>query len=282
MLCLAAMFGWFLGILDYSQAYLNADIDEECYLRAPEYLREYDIDGTEFVWKLKKVIYGHPKGSRLWTTCLDKKLKELGYKQLQTDQCVYAKLTNWDLQNLQKDSHFAFIMVHSDDLIIMSNKKSIMQNEKQILSNVFEGIDQGDLSSFCGVEIAISDDRIVLSMEYYWKRIMKKIGILEKDKEEKPIETKVNRLDCPKQANTERKKTYLELIGSIIFGYTHCRLDLALPVGMLTRVMHSPSEGHLKQLYGLLRYLNATKDWGLRFFRDRTMEYGMKFTFFAY
>jgi hypothetical protein len=51
---------------------------------------------------------------------------------------------------------------------------------------------------------------------------------------------------------------------------------------MLTRVMHSPSEGHLKQLYGLLRYLNATKEWGLQFFRDHTMEYGMKFTFLAY
>ena len=92
-------------------------------------------------------------------------------------------------------------MVHSDDLIIISNKKSIMQNEKQILLNAFEGIDQGDLLSFCGVEIAISDDRIVLSMEYYWKRIMKKFGILEKDKEEKPIKTKVNRLDCPTKAS---------------------------------------------------------------------------------
>ena len=53
MLCLAAMFSWYLGSLDYSQAYLNADIDEECYMRAPEFLREYDVDGIEFVWKLK-------------------------------------------------------------------------------------------------------------------------------------------------------------------------------------------------------------------------------------
>ena len=73
------------------------------------------------------------------------------------------------------------------------------------------------------------------------------------------IKKKINRDDCPKQPNEERKKTYLQIIGSIIFGFTHCRLDLALPVGMLTRVMHSPSEAHLKQLYGLLKYLNATK-----------------------
>jgi hypothetical protein len=91
MLCLAAMFGWNLGSLDYSQAYLNASIDEVCYLRAPEFLREYDYDGVELIWKLKKVIYGHPKGSRLWAACLNDKLKELGFTQFATDQCVYGK-----------------------------------------------------------------------------------------------------------------------------------------------------------------------------------------------
>ena len=90
MLCFAAMFGWFIGSLDYSQAYLNADIDEECYMRAPSFLREYDEDGMEFILKLRKVIYGHPKGSRLWAECLHEKLVELGYTQFLTDQCVYG------------------------------------------------------------------------------------------------------------------------------------------------------------------------------------------------
>jgi hypothetical protein len=35
MICLSAMFGWYMGSLDYSQAYLNADIDELCVMRAP-------------------------------------------------------------------------------------------------------------------------------------------------------------------------------------------------------------------------------------------------------
>ena len=281
MLCLSAMLGWFIGSLDYSQAYLNADIDEECYLRAPEFLREYDIDGVEFVWKLKKVIYGHPKGSRLWGQCLDKKLKELGYDQLMTDQCVYAKWPKWDLKNLESDSHFVFILIHSDDLIIISNLKSIMLKEKEILLTAFEGVDQGNLSSFCGVEIETSDEKITLSMQYYWNKVMKRFNISESEKDDKPIKNKINRNDCPTKVNEERKKTYLQIIGSIIFGYTHCRLDLAFAVGMFTRVMHNPSEGHLKQLNGLLRYLNATKTWGLNFYRDKTVRYGMDFTFLA-
>jgi hypothetical protein len=282
MLCLSAMFGWHIGSLDYAQAYLNADIDEECFLRAPEFLREYDEDGTEFVWRLKKVIYGHPKGSRLWAECLHKKLTQLDFMQLATDQCVYAKWVKWNLNDLKSDSYFVFVLIHSDDLIIISNKKEKMLNEKDKLLQAFDGVDQGTLKSFCGVEIDISELKITLSMKYYWKKIMKKFGISPQDKEERPLKTKINKDDCPAITDEKRKISYLQIIGSIIFGYTHCRLDLAFPVGMLTRVMHSPSETHFKQLKDLLKYINATMDWSLNFFCDPTVYYGMKLIFFGY
>ena len=156
-----------------------------------------------------------------------------------------------------------------------------MMKEKEILLTAFEGVDQGSLSSFCGVEIETTEDKITLSMKYYWTKIMKRFEISENMQNDKPIKSKINKEDCPKSVNEERKKTYLQIIGSIIFGYTHCRLDLAFAVGMFTRVMHNPSEGHLKQLNGLLRYLNATKTWGLNFYRDKTVRYGMDFTFLA-
>jgi hypothetical protein len=282
MLCLAAMFGWFIGSLDYAQAYLNADIDEECFLRAPEFLREYDSDGIELIWRLKKVIYGHPKGSRLWAECLHEKLKQLQFTQLATDQCVYAKWVNWDRSNLKDDSYFVFVLIHSDDLIILSNKKHMMLEEKSKLLKAFEGVDQGILKSFCGVEIDIQDSKISLTMNYYWKRLMQRFGIQDHEKEQRPLKTKVSKDDCPTTPNEARKLTYLQIIGSIIFGFTHCRLDLAFPVGMLTRVMHSPNEAHLKQLMDLLKYINATKDWGLNYFRDVSVYYGMAFIFFGF
>ncbi len=92
---------------------------------------------------------------------------------------------------------------------------------------------------------------------------MKRFQISDEQKEDKPLKTKINKNDCPETTNETRKQTYLQIIGSIIFGFTHCRLDLAFPVRMLTRVMHSPSETHLKQLIDLLKYINATADWGL-------------------
>ncbi len=77
IICLSAMFSWAMGSLDYSQAYLNTDIDEICVMRAPISVRKYSPQGREYFWLLKKAIYGHPKASRLWAECLHKKILDL-------------------------------------------------------------------------------------------------------------------------------------------------------------------------------------------------------------
>ncbi len=136
--------------------------------------------------------------------------------------------------------------------------------EKEKLLKAFEGVGQGTLSSFCGVEIKISGSQISLSMKYYWKKIMKKFGISANEFEDRPLKTTIDKKDCSETTNEKRKLTYLQIIGSIIFGYTHCRLDLAFPVGMLTRVMHAPNESHMKQLMDLLKYINKTMDWSFK------------------
>jgi hypothetical protein len=43
IICLSAMFGWFMGSLDYSQAYLNADLDELCVI---SFFMEKNITGA--------------------------------------------------------------------------------------------------------------------------------------------------------------------------------------------------------------------------------------------
>ncbi len=148
VICFAAIFGWHMGSLDYSQAYLNADIDKLCIMRAPTFLREYTKSGDEMYWKLKKVIYGHPKGSRLWADCLHRKLTQLGFHQFQSDQCVYGKWENWDKTNIGTTSAITPILVHSDDLIITSNQLKTLESTKKQLLQAFEGVDQGDLRSF--------------------------------------------------------------------------------------------------------------------------------------
>jgi hypothetical protein len=286
IICLSAMFGWFMGSLDYSQAYLNANIDEICVMRAPISVREYNSRGKEYYWLLKKAIYGHPKASRLWSECLHRKLVELGFTQFLTDQCVYGKWTNWDLDSIEgneipDDSSFIFLLIHSDDIIIVSHSETIMTAAKAQLLQAFEGTDNGKLSSFCGVEVRSSKDQISLSMEYYWKKLMTKFNVRDDEIEISPLKSKILRSECPEEPDEKMKHSYLQIIGSIIYGYTHCRLDLAFPVNMLTRIMHSPAEKHYDLLRKLLHYINGTKNWTLNFYKDLTVFYGMDFVFFC-
>jgi hypothetical protein len=271
IICLSAMFGWFMGSLDYSQAYLNANIDEICVMRAPISVREYNQRGKEYYWLLKKAIYGHPKASRLWDECLHSKLVELGYTQFLTDQRVYGKWQNWDPKTIidnkiPEGSSFIFLLIHSDDIIIVSHNETTMVDAKAELLQAFAGTDNGNLSSFCGVEIRTNERQVSLSMEYYWDKLMRKFHVQEDEIENSPLKTKIKRSECPAEPDEKMKNSYLQTIGSIIYGYTHCRLDLAFPVNMLTRIMHSPAEQHYNLLRKLLHYINDTKNWTLNYF----------------
>jgi transposase InsO family protein len=286
MICLSAMFSWHLGSVDYSQAYLNADLDEICVMQAPQSVREFDENNKEYFWLLKKAIYGHPKSSRLWAECLHRKLLHMGYEQFLTDQCVYGKWTNWDNtiikgQTIPDNMSFVFLLIHSDDIIIISHKASTMNAAKADLLKAFDGTDNGNLTSFCGVEIKVKENQISLSMEYYWNKLMAKFNVPEHEVEDSPVKTKILRSECPAVPDPAIKNNYLQIIGSIIYGFTHCRLDLAFPVNLMTRVMHSPAEQHYKLLHKLLRYINGTKNWDLTFYKDVTVQYGMEFVFFC-
>jgi hypothetical protein len=254
-------------------------------MQAPASVREYDDHGNEYYWLLKKAIYGHPKSSRLWAACLHRKLLHLGYEQFLTDQCVYGKWINWNTaqvkgQSIPDNMSFVFLLIHSDDIIIISHRESVMNEAKSELLTAFEGTDNGNLTSFCGVEIRVTSNQISLSMEYYWNKLMDKFNVSAAETEDAPLKTKILRSECPNVPDPTIKNNYLQIIGSIIYGFTHCRLDLAFPVNMMTRVMHSPAEQHLKLLQKLLRYINGTKNWDLTYYKDTTLYYGMDYVFF--
>jgi hypothetical protein len=195
-------------------------------------------------------------------------------------------LINWDLNEIHDNvipqhSSFVFLLIHSDDIIITSHNSEIMNSAKAELLQAFEGTDNGILTSFCGVEIQSNEEQVSLSMEYYWDKLMRKFKVQPDEIESSPLKTKIKRSECPREPDADLKTSYLQIIGSIIYGYTHCRLDLAFPINMLTRIMHSPSEQHFNLLKKLLHYINGTKNWTLNYFRDMSVYYGMDFVFFC-
>jgi len=58
---------------------------------------------------------------------------------------------------------------------------------------------------------------------------------------------------------------YQSMIGILMYAMTATRPDIAYAVAVLSRYNHVPSNEHVVPLKRVLRYINGTKDWRLRF-----------------
>ena len=73
--------------------------------------------GNKPVLKLLKNIYGLKQAGRLWNQMLDKKIRELGYKQSSVDMCLYYKITKNTL---------ILVGIYVDDLLVTSNNVKLV------------------------------------------------------------------------------------------------------------------------------------------------------------
>jgi hypothetical protein len=67
--------------LDIVIAFMEANIDEEMYMRPPEGFRSTDTKGTELVCLLQKALYRMKQASRNWNKTITAWLEEYGFYQ---------------------------------------------------------------------------------------------------------------------------------------------------------------------------------------------------------
>ncbi|QRV97073.1 Retrovirus-related Pol polyprotein from transposon TNT 1-94 [Ceratobasidium sp. AG-Ba] len=132
---------WDLRQLDVHSAYLNADVDEELYMRQIPYFE----DGTNRVLKLKRSLYGLKQAGRMWNKLFDSKFKRIGYQACKTDACVYRRMTTRDDQ-LQ----VAILAIHVDDIMVATSTNNTDQIISELLRE-FEMRDLGPIRHFLGI-----------------------------------------------------------------------------------------------------------------------------------
>jgi hypothetical protein len=89
-LALAAYNDWEVEQVDVVTAFLEADIEEEIYMRQPEGFRHTDINGEERVCLLKKSLYGLKQAPRNWNKIITAWLEEYGFSQSMVDPGIYV------------------------------------------------------------------------------------------------------------------------------------------------------------------------------------------------
>ncbi|UYV67807.1 K02A2.6-like [Cordylochernes scorpioides] len=249
-LALAVEYNLILHQMDVQSAYLNGEIKEEIYMTQPENFvsRKY----PERVCRLKKAIYGLKQAGIVWHERLDNELKNLGLKQLQSDNCVYIK----------HDEGILLVAIYVDDLIIAAEREDTLKSFKESMKRIFKIKDLGGINCCLGIRIQMKEDgSISIDQERYIEELLAKYRM----KEAKPISTpmdsnsKLTKISSIEGENEPVKKVeYQSLIGSLIYLSVSTRPDIAYAVSALGKFSNDPRRQHWNADKRVLRYLKGT------------------------
>lgn len=147
---------------------------------------------------------------------------------------------------------------------------------KQKLKSEFEIQDLGQIKDILGIHIEREGrtGRIKLSQEKYVNELLEKFNMNSAKTVSTPIEsnTKVTKdLGPNNDEEKERMKNrpYRELIGSLIYLANATRPDIVYAANALSRFCSDPGEEHWLLAKRVLRYLKATKTYGIQYEKSK-------------
>lgn len=234
---------------DVKTAFLNGDIEEEIYMRQPPGFE----NGTN-VCKLKKSLYGLKQAARAWNKVYHEAVIGFGFNQSEVDKCLYS---------MKKGNDVCYMIVHVDDILVVSNNEQLIENFKNHIGSLFEVKAMGNVKHFLGIDVNRDQQgNYHISQQQYIEKIVEEAGLNDGKTSKYPLMTGYfrhhdeNFLEC----NNE----YRRLIGKLLYVSTNTRPDIAASVGILSQKISKPTKTDLIEVRRIIRYLNGTKNLSLK------------------
>lgn len=251
---------------DIQNAYLSAPAMEHHWTRAgPEF-------GAEFIGrpcKIVKALYGLRSSGKAFHDYLSMHIKQLGFQPSRADPDVWMKPG----VKSNGDTYWQYVITYVDDICCaMENPKEFMDLLGKRLTLKEGSVKEPDI--YLGADIKKyyiegSDDpskcRWAMSSESYVKRAiaeveieLKKVGSRLPTKVKTPMSSNYRpELDLSDELNVERQNYYQGLIGILRWICELGRIDILMPVSLMSRYLASAREGHLDQVFHIFAYLKA-------------------------
>jgi hypothetical protein len=139
------MIGRWSNFIYVVMAFLEADIEEEIYVRQPdEGFRHTDINGEEQVCLLKKSLYGLKQAPKNWNKTITTWLEEYGFSQSKVDPVIYIFV---------KEGELYVLALYVDDNLIVGPSGSFIVEFKSAFGVRLNVQDLGPLSWLLGVTL---------------------------------------------------------------------------------------------------------------------------------
>jgi len=244
---------WHTLQLDYVQAYPQAPAERDYYMEIPPGMEGTETQGK--VLKVEKNIYGQVQASRVWNQYLVEKLKSIGFKQSEHDECVFYKGN-------------ALYVLYTDDSILAGPDKNELEAIYEEMKST--GLDmtkeEGGLSDFLGVNIERIDDTTYhLSQPHLIQKILDDLGLSGENVaiKDTPAQTSKVLSAHRESEDFDQHFHYRSIIGKLNHLERCTRPDIAYACHQCARYSASPKKEHGAAVKWLGRYLRGTKDKGI-------------------
>lgn len=222
LMALVCAFGLICHQVDFKNAFVNADMDEEVYTTCPP---GYGQSGK--VWRLLKALYGLRKSPKLWFNELVSFLKDLGFVYCPDEPCI---LINNETQLI--------LFLYVDDLLIIAQPEYLQQvNEFKAAVHSKYGIkDLGEAISFLNIRILrdIKAKKLWICQDGYIDKLCVKFGIDQSMRTATPLTSSYRPQPFEGQATIQQITEMQEKVGSILYATVVSRPDVSYAASQLS------------------------------------------------
>jgi hypothetical protein len=244
LMAIAARFDLELIQYDVVNAFVNADLNQEVYMKMPPGYRKPGM-----ILLLRKALYGLREAPLLWQQHFMKTLTNMGFRTIPHEPCCMIR-------------NGILIFYYVDDIVFAFRKDKTAKSKgvADLLGLSYNLSGGGNLQWFLGIEVIRDRSRrlIWLSQASYIDKIAQLVTESSGSNPRTPMRNK-ELFPYDSHATLRSINQYQKKIGSILYAAVITRPDIAFAVSRLARFSTNPGAEHHAEADRAIRYLSSTR-----------------------
>jgi hypothetical protein len=260
MFCIAVQFDLDITTADIKTFFLYGELSDVMYMEIPLGWDDDGKAGPDYVWRLKKSVYGMPQAGHCAQKVLKKAIVDSKlFTPSMADDCVFVT-------NDHKAGYAAF-GTFVDDLCIVGNRDGTAK-VISTLQGKFEITIKEEPTIFCGVQISRNRKArwMKLHQQAYVEELLDKYDMTDARPVDTPMDpgtAKVLMLLPTDGATASSIKAYQEVVGGLMW-LMRTRPDMYFTINLLARYLKNATWEHVSIAKGRpLKYLAGTPSYGI-------------------
>jgi hypothetical protein len=250
---------------DVGNAYLNAETREKVYTTAGKEFGKYEGRAVVIV----RALYGLKSSGAAWRAHLAQTLHDLGFKSSLADPDVWYKPAT----KPDGFQYYEYVLIYVDDILVFSHQPKITMAALGTLYRLKDG-SIGKPERYLGATVKqwrFPEDtakiRWGLCSDQYVTEAVRNVELeLHALQQQLPTKTSTPlsngyhpELDVTPILSAEETNYYQNLIGILRWAVELGRLDIHMPVAMMSRYLVQPRRGHIREVFHIFAYLKSHK-----------------------